>query len=520
MFDICIFYIVCLYSMERVFDIPFLFCVTFIVGVATGSWGEIPKQWISYILIIGLSLLLIYSFKKKPLLILVGFLVLGLGAGVFMADKASVKLNKLRNIENFSQEIKIKAKIISEKEQREKYARYIIKDLETNKGKILLLADKYDNFKYGDILKIQGMLELPQNFSDFDYQGYLAKENIYYISPFPTISILEKPESSIVNNFNNGLYRIKRKIRQNIIKGFSLKESNFLRAILLGDKGVVDEDFRRELSRSGTSHIVAISGLHLSILSVFIFSGLLTLGFWRKHATVITIFILIVFAVFIGFKASLLRAVFMASLAFIALSSGKLFRIKQALCYIASIMLLFNPLLLRYDIGFQLSFLAVLGIFLLKPLFDYIFQQKFKLSQVLTDILTVTLAAQIFTLPIIISNFGIISFIAPFVNFFVLLLVPFILGMGFLWAFFSIFINVFWLTIFLSPLLKTVLGFISWAGNLNLAAAEIKPTSLIIFNTIYYSLLIAIIFLWRRFYKENLTPLALWKKWKDEKSFK
>jgi len=505
--------------MRETFNIP-LFCFVFILGVALGSWAEIPNQWIFYDLIIGLLLFLTYIFKKKPLLILAGFLILGLGLGVFMINKASVKLDELKNIEKFSQEVEMKAKIISEKDTREKYSRYIVEDLKTNKGKILLLTDKYNNFKYGDILKIQGTIELPQNFSGFDYQGYLAKENIYYISPFPIVSVLEKVKNNIINNFHNNLYGLKMKIRQNVMRGFPLKEANFLRAILLGDEGVMDEDFRRELSRSGTSHIVAISGLHLSILSVFIFSGLLMLGFWRKHATAITIFILIVFAIFIGFKASLLRAVLMASLAFIALSSGKLFKIEQTLCYIASIMLAFNPLLLKYDVGFQLSFLAVLGIFLLKPLFDYIFQQKFKLSQILTDILTVTLAAQIFTLPIVISNFGIISFIAPFVNFFALLLIPFILGMGFVWIFLSIFINVFWLTIFLSPLLKTILGFISWAGNLNLAATEVKSTSLIIFNTTYYLLLIGIIYLWRRFYKKNLTPLALWKKWKDEKSFK
>jgi len=505
--------------MERTFNIPF-FCFIFILGIALGSWAKISNQWIFYDLIIGLLLFLIYIFKKKPLLILTGFLILGLGLGVFMVNRVSIKLDRLRNIENFSQEIEIKTKVISEKDQREKYARYIVEDLKTDRGRILLLTDKYNNFKYGDILKVQGTIELPQNFSDFDYQGYLAKENIYYISPFPTVGVLEKAKNNIVNNFHNGLYKLKTKIRQNIIRNFSLKEVNFLRAILLGDKGVVNEDFRRELSRSGTSHIVAISGLHLSILSVFIFSGLLMLGFWRKHATAITVFTLVVFAIFIGFKASLLRAVLMASLALIALSSGKLFKIEQTLCYIASIMLAFNPLLLKYDIGFQLSFLAVLGIFLLKPLFDYIFQQKINLSQILTDILTVTLAAQIFTLPIVISNFGIISFIAPFVNFFTLLLLPFILGMGFLWIFLSIFLNVSWLAISLFPLLKTVLGFITWAGNLNWAAAEVKSTSLIIFSTIYYLLLLGIIYLWRRFYKKNLTPLALWKKWKDEKSFK
>jgi competence protein ComEC len=506
--------------MERVFNIPFIFCFAFISGIALKSWAEIPNQWTFYILIIGLLLILIHIFKKKPLLILAGFLILGLGLGIFMANKALVELNKLRNVNNFSQEIEIKTKVISKKDQREKYARYIIKDLDTSRGKILLLTDKYNNFKYGDILQIRGILELPQNFPDFDYQGYLAKENIYYISPFPTVDISEKAKSNIANNFNNGLYGIKTRIRKNIIKGFSPRESNFLRAILLGDKGVVDEDFRRELSRSGTSHIIAISGLHLSILAVFIFSGLLMLGFRRKHATIITIFILIFFAVFIGFKVSLIRAVLMASLALMALSSGKLFRTEQTLCYIAFTMLIFNPLLLRYDIGFQLSFLAVLGIFLLKPLFDYIFQQKLKLSQILTNMLTVTLAAQIFTLPIIMSNFRIISFIAPFVNFFVLLLVPFILGVGFSWAFLSIFVNVFWLTIFLSSLLKTVLKFISWTGNLGLAAMEIKPDSFIVFNIIYYLLLITIIYFWRRFYRENLTPLALWKKWKYEKRIK
>jgi len=494
-------------------DTPFLFCLSFLLGIGFGSFLNIPSQIAYFLLVSSLIFFCLFFFKKKHFFTLLGGALLSLGFSLLLINSSTESLNKFRDQEINTKEVNLRAEVKSEKELRQDYSRYI---LSSEEGKILLLTDKNNDFKYGDTLLLKGKIELPQQFSDFDYQGYLAKEDIYWVAPFLGVEVIEKAKESFKNEFYQGLYSLRQKIRLNSIKSFSQKQSSFLRAIILGDKGVVSDDFRQELSRSGTSHMVAISGLHLSILAVFVFGGLLYIGLARKQASLITILLIILFVVFIGFRASLVRAGFMASLALLSLSSGRIFRGERALIYVASLMLLFNPLLLRYDIGFQLSFLAVLGILLLKPLFDYVFVKKLKISQFFSDALTVTLSAQIFTLPIIIYNFGIFSLIAPIVNLIILLFLPLILGLSFLWGIFSLFLNPLVITFILSILFKPFLGFISWTSRLPFASIEMQTKTSLVFIIAYYLILIICIYFWKKFYKENLIPLALWKKWKNE----
>ena len=440
---------------------------------------------------------------------MVGVFLLAMSMGAWWAEVRTDKLNSLYGKE-LSKEIEFEARVVSEKETRAKYSRYVV---EVGDDRVLLSADKGAIYKYGDVLTITGTLEIPSEIDDFDYQGYLAKDDIYYQVRFPQIGLKEDSPEKLINF----AYNTKTKIRKRITRNFSEKEAIFLKSIILGDKGLIGEEFRSKLSRSGTSHIVAISGLHLSVFAIFIFGGLLSAGLWRKHASVVTIIFLILFAIFIGFKASLVRAVFMASLMLISLILGKIFQGEKVLVYAAFLMLVFNPLLLRYDVGFQMSFLAVLGIFLLKPIFDHILGKKLKLPQILSDILTVTISAQIFTLPIIVYNFGTFSLVAPVVNFFVLLILPFVLGLGFLWALLAAFINPYFLALILGPLLRGILNFIYWTGSFKWSAIEITDNISLFLFIIYYAFLALVIILWKRYYKKHLTPLALWQVWQYEK---
>ena len=111
---------------------------------------------------------------------------------------------------------------------------------------------------------------------------------------------------------------------------------------------------------------------------------------------------------------------------------GRLNASSRAIVFAAAAMLAVNPLLLRSDVGFQLSFLAMLGIIYLMPAF----QNCLKKIPVkgLRDILSMTLAAQVFTLPILIYNFGYISLVAPVTNILIVPLLPFIFGLGFLFG--------------------------------------------------------------------------------------
>jgi len=111
---------------------------------------------------------------------------------------------------------------------------------------------------------------------------------------------------------------------------------------------------------------------------------------------------------------------------------GRLNDSGRIVVFAGAIMLGFNPLLLRYDVGFQLSFLAVLGIIYIKPIFDRWLEKITKQEEIKwwLHFVTMTLAAQIATLPILVYNFGRISFISPFANVLIVPLLPLIMGLG------------------------------------------------------------------------------------------
>ncbi len=490
-----------------------LFCFSFILGIALGSWLWVVDLWIMGSLIFAALLLLAGIFIKKLQVILPGVFLLGACVGLFFINVANVRLRDVQRKDYALPNIQITVRVESEKRTYSKYISYITKPLRSNE-KILLLTAKGNDYLYGEELRLQGRLESPHNSSGFGYKAYLAKDKIYWIMPFPSISRISGSEYSLKDKFYRRIYFLRAKIRQSLIKSFPQKEASFLRAILLGDKGVIREEMRNDFARSGTSHIVALSGLHLSIIAVFIFEFLLLIGLWRKQATLLVIIFLVAFVLFMGARASLVRAALMAVFALLALSSGSVFQSEIILIYAAFLMLAFNPLLLRYDISFQLSFLAVAGIFSLYPPIGY-FLSKLKLPKKIGDILGATLAAQIFTLPLVAYNFHTISFVAPLANFIVLLMLPLVLGAGFLFVLLFLMVHnaALLLTLFY-PMVHFIVSFINWISRFPWAAYQNSyPAFPAIFIFSYYGLLGLAVFVWKRFYRNNLTPLAQWHKW-------
>lgn len=138
----------------------------------------------------------------------------------------------------------------------------------------------------------------------------------------------------------------------------------------------------------------------------------------------------------IGFQASIVRAAIMGSIALLAQKVGRLSDSTRAIVITAAIMLLINPMLLRFDVGFQLSFLAMLGIVLLtRPIEGLL---RF-IPQVvnLRTVISTTLSAQVFTLPILIYNFGRISLVSPITNVLVVPIVDSVMILGFIFAILS-----------------------------------------------------------------------------------
>lgn len=219
------------------------------------------------------------------------------------------------------------------------------------------------------------------------------------------------------------VFKLKEAFTQNLNKVLPEPQASLASALLVGDKSGLPKDLSEDFSKTGTSHIVVVSGYNISIISLIIFEslGLLYLSrFWRFLGTVFAIF---VFAVVTGFEASVIRAGVMGSLLVLAWHQGRLYNILNAVGLAGALMLYLNPGLLRYDLGFKLSFLAVLGLIFLDPMLKRGFL-KLGFPERVLDFLSPTLAAQIMTLPLIAFYFGQISLIAPLANLLVLPLIP------------------------------------------------------------------------------------------------
>ena len=216
-------------------------------------------------------------------------------------------------------------------------------------------------------------------------------------------------------------------------------QASFLLALLLGLKKEFPQEVEEWFSKTGTSHLNAISGLNISILVYLTNSFLVNvLAISRRKTIWLVIPIIAVFIILVGAPASAIRAAIMGLIFLYGEYLGRPSYGLNALILTAAIMLLFNPFLLGFDIGFQLSFLAMAGIsFFAKP-FDYFFRFVPQTNFFpLRDLLSITLSAQIFTLPLTLYYFKIFPWIAPLANILVVPIIPLTMIFGFIFLFFS-----------------------------------------------------------------------------------
>ena len=400
--------------------------------------------------ILTLGILLISTLWKYKKLVVIGFCLFFLVLGIWLQQKAELKIinNELRKYNDKEETITLTGVVVKEPDVREtntkltlgkvellgKFSRVVEEDKSSSspfanarvrEGRILLTTKKYPEYKYGDKLKIKGKLQTPQEFEDFNYKNYLAKDGIYSVIYYPEIELLPKEKSIGPTHVIYGkIFEIKNKLREVIYQNLSPPQSSILGAIILGDKRQISQEWKDKLNYAGVRHLTAVSGMHVAILTAILMSLLISLGLWRQQAFFGALILMAVFIVMTGFQPSAIRAGIMVGVFLISQYLGRESQSSRALVMAAAIMLFQNPLLLKLDVGFQLSFLAVMGIIYLMPHFQKYFG----------NIIAMTLSAQVFTLPILIYNFGYFSLVAPLTNILIVPLLPFIIGFGFIFA--------------------------------------------------------------------------------------
>lgn len=427
----------------------FYFCLSFIIGIFIGSVFFIPPNILGIVLFLVavLGLLTPLFIRKKIILIIFACLaILLLAIWHYQVVDFKVKNNNLKRYNDG--QVVLLGKVLTEPDIRENSvqltvnAEKIILDDEeiTTSGKFLVKTNKYPEYNYADELIISGQLKTPGVFEDFNYEEYLAKKGILSLMDWPKIEIIQKENYS---NWRELLYakilKFKNKIRENIDQNFPYPASSLLGAMLLGDQSAMPQTLKDKLNITGLRHITAISGMHVAILCSILMSLFLGLGFWRGQAFYLTLIFIFFFVLMVGFRPSVVRAGIMAATVLLAQKVGRLSASSRVLVITAAVMLVLNPMLLRWDVSFQLSFLAILGIiFLTQPLenlLKFIPKEKFVNAR---RILATTFSAQIFTLPILIYNFGRISLISPLTNFLILPVIYWLMLFGFLFGLLSV----------------------------------------------------------------------------------
>lgn len=289
----------------------------------------------------------------------------------------------------------------------------------SEQGKILATLSLYPEFQYGDKLEFFGNLETPKKINDFNYALYLEAINIYLLSYYPKLSLVGHEDS-----FWRRLFEFKGLLAQKIKESLPEPESGLAQALVLGYRRSLDEIDRERFSITGLSHMIAISGSHITILSTILLESLLFLGLRRRAAFYIITVFLAFYVILTGLQASAFRSAIMGFLVLWAYQAGRLSTLLNSLLISTSIMMVFNPQLLKADIGFQLSLAAVLGIIYIYPALKKI---NLFYNSKLGDILSLTLACQLATAPILIYYFGRLSLIAPISNLLILWVFPFLL---------------------------------------------------------------------------------------------
>lgn len=291
-----------------------------------------------------------------------------------------------------------------------------------------LRSDQSESLSVGDKIFFRTVMHFPSvngNPGSFDYAHYLFRKGIHGDAflldhawrKLTTDDIRYCESLSALDQLR--IYFLKYRcalVRQMALDGLTDEGHALFTALALGDKSGLSDEIEQIYTESGTSHILALSGMHLSILmNIFYFLFLRRMQYnrWRWLWAVPVILLIWGYTFIAGLPVSLMRAAWMSSLAVIGLLSNRRNFTLNILFLAAFIMLLFDPFAF-YDVGFQLSFTAVWAILLLQKRFMLLFPEWHGWKQNIWQMLTVSFAAQIGTLPLVVYYFHKISLVSSF----------------------------------------------------------------------------------------------------------
>jgi competence protein ComEC len=298
-------------------------------------------------------------------------------------------------------------------------------------GRILVYADT-DEIPVGAVIDAQGTartFETAKNEGNFDSAAYYRLQNITFRVFADSVSAVKKPNIL----FRERLYQLQKRVSQVFVEELSERDAGILCALTLGSKANLEEETKQMYQSAGISHILAISGLHISVLGYSIYR---VLRKWKASYPVSALMsggIVFAFAMMSGFGVSARRAVIMYFFLMGAQVFGRKYDPANALAASALVILIQNPLAL-FQSGFLFSFTALLSILLSAPMFDTKRQQESgrikHLGEAFKAQFLVSLSIQIWMMPLTAWCYYEVPIYALFLNLLVLPLCSWLLGFG------------------------------------------------------------------------------------------
>jgi competence protein ComEC len=499
------------------------FSCIWVAGIWLGSIIHLPPALSLFGLVPLLTLFFSRRYRKPLVLAGLGMIVIVMAAVYSYSSLYGIDEGKVR-FYNDSGVTEIKGMVSAAPDVRDKSTRLTLAAAEIRledgwreaAGKVMVVVPRYPAYAYGDYLSVKGKLETPPRIDDFDYRGYLAHQGIYSTMYYPVVAVLDvgrgfKPLAWV--------YGLRSRLSEIMAEIFPEPQAALAQGIVLGIRSNIPADLQNDFAISGTTHLLAISGMNIGIMAGI----LLGIGLWlfgRRHHLYIWLALgaIWLYALLTGMSPPVLRGAVMASFFLFGEALGRQSSGIVALVLTAAIMVGVNPYILS-DASFQLSFLAMAGLVFIFPVLrdagrkivsKYLGEEGSLVSfaNVVVDTWGATLAAIIAIWPVLAYYFGFVSLIGPLATFLAMPALPIIIVIGALAGVIGIFILaaaqvVGWLAwLFLSYMILVV----SSLAAPPLSSVDVGPVHPALIAG-YYLLLMALIWL-NNHHRKLRSPVA------------
>jgi competence protein ComEC len=395
-----------------------------LAGIWLGFYFNVPPALAAIGVIPLIGAFFIRRHRKAAVITGLAVILFAIAAGYAYTSLYGIDESKLRYY-NDTGTVEIKGTVAADPDVHDNSMRLTVAAAEINLetgwrtvgGKVLVTAPRYPACSYGDYLDITGNLQTPSGAGDFDYKGYLAHQGIYASLDYPKISVEASGRGSQALAW---IYNLRASLSHALAEALPEPQAALAQGIILGIRSNIPADLKNDFAVSGTTHLLAISGMNIGIMAGIILGvSVWAVGRKRKLYVWLTLGAVWVYAVITGLNPPVLRGAIMASAFLAAEMAGRQRSGTTALCLAAAVMAGIQPYALA-DASFQLSFLAMAGLIFIFPVFQR-YTKKWvagKLGETgglaaftsaAADTLGVTLAAILAVWPALAYYFGYVS---------------------------------------------------------------------------------------------------------------